>query len=61
MTKQKGISIAELNEYQAKEKKSRFSAEDERRHALLLLAQMADLTQRERARVLRRAHTINDI
>ena len=59
--KPKGISLTDLQKIQKKEKRSRFSAEDERRHALRLLARMDSLTQRERGRVLRRAQTINDI
>lgn len=38
-----------------------FNAEDERRFALRALAGMADLTQAQRGRVLRRAQRINDV
>jgi len=42
-------------------KARRFTAEQERRHALLILAAIADLTQAERARVLVRAKRINEV
>lgn len=58
--KPKGISLDELARIQAGEKRRQFTAEDERRHALRLLAQLADLTQKERGRVLRRALKINE-
>lgn len=37
-----------------------FTAEHERRHALRVCALIADLTQDQRARVLRRAQRVND-
>lgn len=37
-----------------------FTAEHERRHALRVCALIADLTQDQRARVLRRAQKINE-
>ncbi len=64
MTKAKGVSLAELEAIQRAEQRKgrpRFTADDERRHALLVLAQVAQLSQVERARVLRRAIRINEI
>lgn len=62
--KPKGVSLAELEAIKAAEKRKsrqRFTAEHERRHALLVLALVAELSQVERGRVLRRALKINDI
>ena len=67
--KAKGVPLADLPlEVREKlglaEKPKRqrvFTAEDERRHALKLLAQIADLSKAERARVLNRAHKINEV
>lgn len=62
MAKQKGVSIAELDKIRNAEAQGpRFTAQDERRHALLLLGDLAELTQSERGRVLRRALKINEV
>lgn len=62
MAKQKGVSIEELGKLrEAQEQGPRFNAHDERRHALLLLGDLAELTQSERGRVLRRALKINEV
>lgn len=45
----------------AKHRQVTFTAEHERRHALKVLALIADLTQAQRGRVLRRAARINDV
>ena len=46
---------------EAPRKPRAFTAEHERRFALRALAGMADLTQAQRGRVLRRAQRINDV
>jgi len=62
MAKAKGVSLTELAALQKKEAAvARFTAEDERRHALILLGELAELNQTERGRVLRRALKINDV
>ncbi len=62
MPKQKGVSLDELDKMRKAEAAGpRFSAQDERRHALLLLGDLAELTQLERGRVLRRALKINEV
>lgn len=62
MAKQKGVSLAELDKLRkAEEKGPRFTAQDERRHALMLLGDLAELSQSERGRVLRRALKINEV
>lgn len=62
MARQKGVSIEELGKLrEAEERGPRFTAQDERRHALLLLGDLAELSQSERGRVLRRALKINEV
>lgn len=62
MAKQKGVSIEELDKLrQAEAQGPRFTAADERRHALLLLGDLAELSQQQRGRVLRRALKINEV
>ena len=59
--KKPGISLGELAELQRKETaKNRFTAEDERREGLRLLAEISQFSQKERARILRRAIKINE-
>jgi hypothetical protein len=62
MSKPKGVSLDELDKLRKAEASGpRFSAQDERRHALLLLGDLAELSQLERGRVLRRALKINEV
>lgn len=62
MAKPKGVSLDELDKLRKAEASGpRFNAHDERRHALLLLGDLAELTQSERGRVLRRALKINEV
>ncbi len=61
MTKPKGVDLAELMKLTKPAKRPRFTAEHERRYAMRALALVAELSQAERGRVLRRALKINDI
>ena len=66
--KPKGVPIGELPEAlraalgveQPKPKRERFTAEDERRHAIRVLNTIHTLSQSARARVLRRALSMNN-
>ncbi len=62
MAKQPGVSLDELDKMRKAEARGpRFTAHDERRHALMLLGDLAELSQLERGRVLRRALKINEV
>lgn len=66
MSKQPGISMDELLAMQKDEEKrarnaNRFTVEAERSTAITVLAHLTELSQKERARVLRRALKINGV